>query len=1510
MKEMKEVWRRFVTVVLAVLMAVTLVPVSGLAGVTAFAATSGTVAGLGDSEIGLSYSGTATDAWSASGTFIMGSVTSVTGTCGTDHYNSTLTITNKKSTKATLQFSYAVTKNGGTVQIDSTDADSSGSYTKELDPNASTTIYIKSNENKAYTTTIQISGIQLITDQQVKTTFKPAENGSYTINGTKVETDQEMTNSSLTAYSLVATPDDGYQFLGWYNETSGKYLSTNATASLYITADSVVTAKFAPSTAAIFDAGGQAFADLGEAVQYAQANKVTKITLTNSGSISGSYTIPAGITLLIPFDAAGTLYAATPKVLDSGSTTSAKNEYRRLTLAQGTSLTVDGAISVGGQYRSAIGSDSGRMSGAYGQVQLEQGSSINIENGGNLYAWGFVSGPGTVTAQSGAAVYEWFQIADFRGGSATMGMSNQVFPFSQYFIQNIESALTLEAGAKENVYTGIYASRRTFGTAIALIGDDGMFKIDSGSLTKSYDGSTDRTIYDINGTAELNSLKLSLMGISVDSSSYVLPITNNMSINIASGGKLTVNQSASLLPGVEVNIAENGDLDVASGKSLYVYDGDDWGNYSITKKFYPVAYAPSKTYNRTDADLADARITVDGSLTAEGSIYTTDKGAAICSSGAGQYVQSGTPGTETVTHQYTQSYSSVTDHQIAITPAKLLNADGTYTETASAKAGDTISYVSGTWGGTQVSYTVTWLDEDGTVLETDTDVKAGTTPAYDGATPTKAADAQYTYTFSGWTPDVSAVTGDISYKAVYTRTTNQYTVTWKDEDGTVLKTEKLDYGATPSYSGDTPTKEGDAEHSYTFAGWKAIAEDGTQSDITTVTADATYTATYTESVNSYTVTWQNDDGTQLQKEENVPYGATPEYTGETPTKAADAQYTYTFIGWTPAVDAITGDTTYTATYQADVNKYKVTWENEDGTEIKTEEVEYGTMPAYSGETPTKEGDAQYSYTFSGWKAVAEDGTKTDIAEVTGDVTYVAQFDQDVNKYTITWVNADGTELESDELEYGETPSYTGATPTKASDANFSYTFSGWSPDLAEVTGNASYTAQFTRASLYTYKVTFDANGGTGEMDAQSFASGVDASLNANAFTRENYSFAGWNTSADGTGTAYADQAAVGATLSGDLTLYAQWKLENGWLTDSRGKTYYQDGEIAYHSSWATIDSNKYYFDQDGYVVTGIYSIVPEGGSEEARCVFDSEGVFQEGQSGVYTTGDDTYWLDSGIIEEYPGLKQVTRDGQTLYYYFGSDGKAVKDGNYKVEKNNGLRLPCYQYKFDKDGIIEHDADTSKNGICDGDGSKFYYIDGIKVGEGLLKINGSYYYARTSTGEIIRGRKYWVTKTNNLGISEGEYEFDSDGKLILDGFVQVGKYTYYYEKGTLKKGFTKIGDDYYLFNSSSGMMYHDGTFWVPDNSYGLPGGMYQFGSDGKLQLRNGFATETHKDGKTYTYYYKDNVKVKGFTKIGDDYYMFNRSSGMMYTNATMWVAGENEYGIAGGMYYFGADGKMQK
>ena len=257
------------------------------------------------------------------------------------------------------------------------------------------------------------------------------------------------------------------------------------------------------------------------------------------------------------------------------------------------------------------------------------------------------------------------------------------------------------------------------------------------------------------------------------------------------------------------------------------------------------------------------------------------------------------------------------------------------------------------------TYTVTWKNWNGTVLETDTDVEYNSDPRYDGKNPTRAADAQYTYTFKGWDKPLEKVTKDVTYTAVYEETINKYTVTWVNWDNKELeKDEDVPYGATPKYDGKEPTKAGNAQYSYKFTGWNPV--------ISPVTGDVTYKAQFEAVTNKYTVTWVNWDNKELEKDKDVPYGADPEYDGKEPTKAADAQYSYKFTGWNPAVSPVTGDVTYKAQFEAVTNTYTVTYELNGGewTEATNEfPYEYKATVEVVKTIPTREG-----YKFSGWRS--------------------------------------------------------------------------------------------------------------------------------------------------------------------------------------------------------------------------------------------------------------------------------------------------------------------------------------------------------------------------------------------------------------------------------------------------------------------------------------------------------------------------------------------------------------
>ncbi|MCI2085561.1 MAG: InlB B-repeat-containing protein [Olsenella sp.] len=1629
----KELGQRLLTVILTVAMVLSFFPVLPT---PAYAA--GTeLKGLNDTTVGLTYEG---GTWEASGTTIKGSVTGTSGTCSSSAGETTLTIVNNKSTAVPLSFTYNLKLNGGSATIGSTTlSDGTGTFTQEIPAGSSIQLSMKTQAGQN-TTSIEITGFVMVVDKDVTATFQIAQNGSYTVAGEAISAEKSITQSAKVPFAVAATPAAGYKFVAWTNADTGAMLSNKATDSLYLNDDATIAPTFVTEDTPVFSNNGKNFTDFAKAVQSAQAGSDKTIVLVSDGALKGENTLPAGITLLIPFDEAHTLYTDKPASTDTSYTTPAA--FRTLSLASGASLHIQGTMSLSAKYCSnggVGGGGGGAVSGPYGAVNLASGSSIVVEDGGSLYAYGFVSGTGAVTAKSGAKVREYMQIKDFRGGSASsdmVGKDEKVFLFNQYFIQNIEAPLTIEQGATESVLTGLYAMRMTTSTTVDLIGTSGaMFNIKSGSITKSYDGSRDRQCYTVNGEAELSSLQLRVSGMSVSSKDYVLPLTNNMSITVSSGNT-TISQDVALLAGTELTIDNGAKVTVAKGNNVYVYDQDEWtaANYSNAGKYASVSYAPSKQYNRSESDLADAIVDVNGTLEAAGSVYTTKGGADIKSSqGTGIFTMTGGAGTQDKTYQVTQSGTSITYANIPITSAKLHNgakyADTAdeYTLTEGAAAGtqyhfstksqkwtteqepvtvtfdanegtgtmddqavepDTATALTANaftregydftgWNtkadGTGDSYadaaevtltqdvtlyaqwkaktfTITWKDADGTTLETDTDVPYDTTPSYDGTTPVKAADAQYTYTFKGWSPEVAKVTGDATYTAVYDQTVNQYTVTWANADGTVISTQKVAYGETPKYEGATPTKPADSQYTYTFKGWNP--------EVTKVTGDVTYTAQFDKTTNAYTVTWKNADGTTLETDANVPYGTTPSYDGATPTKVSDAQYNYEFSGWNPEVSKVTGDVAYTAQYKATLRTYTITWTNDDGTVLATSQVNYGEKPEFTGSTPTKAADAQYTYTFKGWDP--------EVVSVTGDATYKATYDKKVNEYTITWVNEDGTELATQQVAYGETPAYTGDTPTKDSDAQYAYTFKGWTPEVAPVTGDATYTAQFEgtvrtytvtwqaddgetvlqkdenvpygttptfnganptkdptkeyeytfagwspevsaisgdtnyvatfTAAPRTYHVTFDANGGEGTPEAQAVQYGVSTQLTKGELTREGYLFTGWNTAADGTGTAYGDQAEL--TPQGDLTLYAQW-LKLGWFTDNNGATSFRKN--------------------DGTLAKGFYETTSQDGSHVGTFAFDDEtGEFQGSLTGAFETQGAYYWVENGELSSVLGLQRLVKsDGEVNYYCVTEGGKVVTSADYpeggdywvSAEAANGL-LPEWGYRFGEDGVIEHDADTSKNGtVAESDGSLYRYVDGIRVHVGMFEEGGHIYYAK-SNGQLVVGQSYWCERTNGIKPA-GSYTFDEQGRLVepethADGIVAEDGSLFYYKDGKrYYAGLIEIDGKYYYVRTS-GELAHGQKYWITKTNGLMVQGSYEFDENGVLQVPETPKQGIYEEDGSLWYYEAGKRTHKGLFELDGSWY-YARTSGELVHGRSYWITDTNGL-MAQGSYTFADDGKM--
>ena len=366
-------------------------------------------------------------------------------------------------------------------------------------------------------------------------------------------------------------------------------------------------------------------------------------------------------------------------------------------------------------------------------------------------------------------------------------------------------------------------------------------------------------------------------------------------------------------------------------------------------------------------------------------------------------------------------------------------------------------------------YTITF--KNGTTQLQQNDLEAGSIPAYT-STPTKDADAQYTYTFDGWSTtdggdklaSLPAVSADATYFAHYSKTEKKYTVNVSaGEHGSVSPASVSNIGCETASGDITATPNA----GYSFSGWTlptgVTAATGYNASSNPIHIHATatgksITANFVPRTDiNYTVKhWQqnieNDEYTEVTADQETKQGTTA-----TATAATAKSYTG-FTAQPITQEAIAGDGTTVVNIYYNRKTYTIAWVDGNNVVIETDEnVAYGTIPSFDGTTPTKAQDNSYTYTFTGWD-------NTPVA-VTADATYTAQFKQTARPYTITWLNYDGSPLNSTTSCWGDTPAYSiyNETPTYTDAENRKYQFIGWSPEIHKVNSDENvYTAQYER----------------------------------------------------------------------------------------------------------------------------------------------------------------------------------------------------------------------------------------------------------------------------------------------------------------------------------------------------------------------------------------------------------------------------------------------------------------
>ena len=608
------------------------------------------------------------------------------------------------------------------------------------------------------------------------------------------------------------------------------------------------------------------------------------------------------------------------------------------------------------------------------------------------------------------------------------------------------------------------------------------------------------------------------------------------------------------------------------------------------------------------------------------------------------------------------------------------------------------------------------------------------------------------YTFDGWYEgeekyDVyEPITRNLILESKYE--INKYKVRFINEDGSVLQEETLDYGSTPTYKKETPTKKRTEEYTYEFDKWSP--------EITKVTGNQEYKATYKETKNKYTATYINE-GKEYHKE-TLEYGNTIKNV-ENPTKEG-----YTFIGWYDINDkkvnhpiTVTKNMTLYSKYE--INSYKVSYYNEGVKYIDDQKINYGENALKPNTNPSKIG-----YTFKYW-SLKENGEKYEFStKITKDITLYAVYE--INKYTVTYIN-EGIEYHKETAEYGSVVTSI-QNPTKEG-----YTFTGWyTKDNEKVSYPITVTENITLYSKYeinSYKVSYY-NEGKKYIDDQKINYGENALKPNTNPSKIGYTFKYWSIKENG------EEYEFSTKITKDINLYAVYEINKYTVTYiNEGVEYHK--ETAFYGSVITSIQDP---TKEGYTFIGWYN---ENNEKVTHPITVTENITLHSKYEINTYTVSFYHNNEKYVEDQKvnyGESAVKPSIDPTKEDYNFSGWVIKGTNNKydftskVTKNIELESsftakPTYTVTFKigneeilTENVIEGHKVTSKEAPY----KKGYLFDKWYSDEGLTIENN--FDEKIMNNKTIYG-KYNENKHTVTYINEGTTYYTEE---VLDRFTAKG------------------------------------------------------------------------------------------------------------------------------------------